>query len=428
MTDLFAISERLIDRGEGEAPPAPFDFTLTELFEGVARVNAFSLSIIFKTDEGLVVIDTGLKNGGPPIVEAIRRWSNDPFQTLIYTHGHLDHVGGSAAFLQDSKSNNHPPPMVIAHENVPKRFERYRLTNGYNMVINLRQTSQNPNRTFLGEGNDLFLDQSVVWPNITFSDHFSIKIGGLTFILHQAKGETDDHAWVWIPEKKTICPGDLFIWLFPNAGNPQKAQRYPVEWCQALRQMAGMGAEYFIPSHGWPIQGADRIRKACLETAEALDHLVGDTLEMMNRGCTLNEIIHTVKVDPKVLSRPFLRPLYDEPEFVVHNIWRLYGGWYDGNPANLKPARERDVAVEIAELAGGAESLASRALKTAEKGNLRLACHLIEMAALADPENKKVHGIRGEIYQQRRKEETSLMARAIFNQAEMDSKKISEEK
>jgi len=24
---------------------------------------------------------------------------------------------------------------------------------------------------------------------------------------------------------------------------------------------------------------------------------------------------------------------YDDPEFVVHNIWRLYGGWYDGNPA-----------------------------------------------------------------------------------------------
>ena len=78
MTDLFELSEQLIDQGEGEAPLAKLDFTLTELFEGVARVDAFSLSIIFKTGEGLVVIDTGLKNCGQPIVDAIRGWSKVP--------------------------------------------------------------------------------------------------------------------------------------------------------------------------------------------------------------------------------------------------------------------------------------------------------------------------------------------------------------
>jgi len=55
-----------------------------------------------------------------------------------------------------------------------------------------------------------------------------------------------------------------------------------------------------------------------------------------------------------------LRPLYDEPEFVVHNIWRLYGGWWDGNPAHLHPPGERAVATEVAELAGGADTLAWR--------------------------------------------------------------------
>jgi hypothetical protein len=36
-----------------------------------------------------------------------------------------------------------------------------------------------------------------------------------------------------------------------------------------------------------------------------------------------------------LLERPYLRPVYDEPEFVVRTVWRLYGGWYDGNPAHL---------------------------------------------------------------------------------------------
>jgi hypothetical protein len=31
-------------------------------------------------------------------------------------------------------------------------------------------------------------------------------------------------------------------------------------------------------------------------------------------------------------------PAYDEPAFVVRSIWRLYGGWWDGDSAHLKPA------------------------------------------------------------------------------------------
>ena len=45
-----------------------------------------------------------------------------------------------------------------------------------------------------------------------------------------------------------------------------------------------------------------------------------------------------MRVPEKVLRRPYLHPAYDEPEFVVRNLWRLWGGWYDQNPAHLKPA------------------------------------------------------------------------------------------
>ena len=51
-----------------------------------------------------------------------------------------------------------------------------------------------------------------------------------------ARGETDDHTWTWIPDRKAIFSGDLFIWMFPNAGNPQKVQRHAGEWAAALRQ------------------------------------------------------------------------------------------------------------------------------------------------------------------------------------------------
>src|SRR5205823_12758581 len=137
------------------------------------------------------------------------------------------------------------------------------------------------------------------------------------------------------------------IWASPNAGNPQKVQRYPREWAAALREMATLGAGTLLPGHGFPILGADRIEVALTETAELLESLVQQTLALMNDGARLDEILYTVRAPQHLLDRPYLRPVYDEPEFVVRNIWRLYGGWYDGNPATLKPAPDRAVATEL---------------------------------------------------------------------------------
>ena len=160
-----------------------------------------------------------------------------------------------------------------------------------------------------------------------------------------------------------LCCGDLFIWASPNAGNPQKVQRYPREWAQALRRMLTLEAEFLLPGHGLPVVGADRVRQALTDTADLLDSLVDQTLAVMNSGGRLDDAIHSVRPPPELEERPYLRPVYDEPEFIVHTVWRQYGGWWDGNPATLKPARERALAAELAALAGGAGVLAERALE-----------------------------------------------------------------
>jgi alkyl sulfatase BDS1-like metallo-beta-lactamase superfamily hydrolase len=114
--------------------------------------------------------------------------------------------------------------------------------------------------------------------------------------------------------------------------------------------------------------------------------------------------------------------VYDEPEFVVRNVWRRYGGWYDGNPARLKPPADAAVAAEVARLAGGAAALAGRAREVAGTGDLRLACQLVEWAAAAAPQDADVHEARADIYRERRDAERSLMAKGIFGAAERESR------
>ena len=191
---------------------------------------------------------------------------------------------------------------------------------------------------------DLVWPTEYRYPDETYVTERDLDVGGTTFHLRHEKGETDDHTVTWIPRAKVLCCGDLFIWASPNAGNPQKVQRYPAEWAAALRRMAALEPEVLLPGHGLPVVGADRVRAALTDTARYLEHLVDQTLAMMNEGARLSEILHTVRPPADLEGCPYLQPVYDEPEFVVRNVWRLNGGWWDGNPATLKPAPDAALA------------------------------------------------------------------------------------
>ena len=141
----------------------------------------------------------------------------------------------------------------------------------------------------------------------------------------------------------------------------------------------------------------------------------------MNEGARLDDIVATVKAPDHLLEKPYLRPVYDEPEFVVRNLWRLYGGWYDGNPARLKPPTDAAIAAEMASLAGGAAKLAERAAELADAGDLRLAGHLAELAAQAAPDDAGVHKVRAEVFGRRAAEERSTMCKGVFSWAQRES-------
>jgi alkyl sulfatase BDS1-like metallo-beta-lactamase superfamily hydrolase len=421
--DVLAIADRLwreetaVDVAHlfGVAPEIVGVADGTVFLPGFANVSAFL------TEEGLAMVDTGSPLTASAVHAEIRRWRSEPLRTAVYSHGHIDHVFGVGPFDDEADDRKWPRPVVLAHEGVPARFERYVLTAGYNEVVNRRQF----------QVQDLHWPVEYRLPDRTYRDVLRIGIGGESFELHHAKGETDDHTWTWVPGRRVLCCGDLFIWACPNAGNPQKVQRYPLEWAAALRTMAGLQAEYLLPGHGLPVVGADRVHRALTDTAELLESLVGQALELMNAGARLDDLIHTVAVPSHLGSLPYLKPIYDEPEFVVRNVWRLYGGWYDGNPATLHPARDSVLARELASLVGGAGRLAARAVELLEEPDdeaLRLAGHLAEFAALAAPDDPGVHEARAAVFGARRAAAASVMARGIYAWAESESGRLAGER
>jgi alkyl sulfatase BDS1-like metallo-beta-lactamase superfamily hydrolase len=134
-------------------------------------------------------------------------------------------------------------------------------------------------------------------------------------------------------------------------------------------------------------------------------------------------VLHEVTAPPHLLEKPYLKPVYDHPQFIVRNIWRLYGGWHDGEPDNLLPAPRAEQARAWVELAGGVGPVLARAAALRDEGSLRLACHLVEYAVLAEPGSGEAHALRREVYAARAQQQESSMARTILNHAALASER-----
>jgi alkyl sulfatase BDS1-like metallo-beta-lactamase superfamily hydrolase len=382
-----------------------------EIAPGVFFLHAFANVTVVRTGSGLLLVDTANYVARARTFASVRAIDRAPLHAAIYTHGHADHAFGLPPFLAEAAEKGWPRPRIIGHRSVAARFDRYRATTGYNGLINARQFSIPAS-----------WPSEYDYPDTVYEGALRFEpADGVTLELQHARGETDDATWVWWPERRILWTGDLFIWVAPNAGNPQKVQRYAAEWAAGLREMAARGAELLIPGHGMPIVGPARVRQALTDTAEWLESLVSQTLALMNAGATLEEVVRGVKPPARLAERRYLQPVYDEADYVVRNLWRLYGGWYDGLPAHLKPAPEAELGREVMTLAGGIDGLIGRALALAGDGRLALAAHLIDWAVAAEPEHREAHAARARIYERRAEDARALMTRGIFSATARES-------
>jgi glyoxylase-like metal-dependent hydrolase (beta-lactamase superfamily II) len=233
MPSLQKISDQLwtgeiSTRGAEHHPFAMYD-TTEEVAADVAFHKDFVNVTGFRTGDGLVLVDTGSFHPAQnhKSFRGIRSWNSERLHTAIYTHGHVDHAYGLPPFLREAEDRGWARPAVVGHEAVEPRMRRYVETAGYNEVINERQF-----------GVSLEWPTDPLVPTVSYRESLDLRVGDRELRLFHARGETDDHTWVFLPQPRVLCTGDLFIWSAPNAGNPQKVQRYAIDWSRALRRMA----------------------------------------------------------------------------------------------------------------------------------------------------------------------------------------------
>ncbi len=153
------------------------------------------------------------------------------------------------------------------------------------------------------------------------------------------------------------------------------------------------------------------------ETARYLRHIIDQVVPLLNAGKSPEEIVAAVESDPELAARPYLLELYDHPKFIVRNLIRRWGGWWNGVAADLFPASSARQAQEIAALAGGVPALVARGRALLASGDLEMACHVAEWAVRVAPDDVASLELKRDAYEKRGEATGNLMAQGIYRGA-----------
>ena len=338
----------------------------------------------FETDEGVVVVDTGMAGAGPVLLEHIHEVTDKPVTDIFVTHGHVDHLTGLWALAEA-----YPEARVIGHEKIKDRLVRYGALRG-----SIAKYMSQPYGELPGGVADIPL------PTAYISTETEFEIGGEVFRVHPHRAETDDQYYVSIPGRDIIAVADYYQGFLPNLGNGKRVQRYGTEWIAAFREMAGHDAQIMLPMHGKPVVGAGDVREALTLHADALEHIEAEVKAGLNAGLRKDEVIAAITWPDRFANDPRLDTYYVSPQDVGKMFVKQWTGWWDDQPAHWTPATLEAQSRQIVALAGGIDAFLDEARAVAQS-DIVMASHLSDWAFFADPSHKGAQDFAIETYKAR---------------------------
>ena len=395
-------SNETLDSDQGLSQEHSYEFrkevieVTDDIYVGVGY--GLANSIMIETEKNLIIVDTlGSVETATELIKDFRKISEKPIIAIIYTHNHLDHLGGAKVFFDEEYTE------IYAQENIIYNLDNIATT--IRPIIFERSSRQFgiplPEEEIVHQGIGGFLeinDQStfgLVRPNILFDDQMTLKIDDLTLMLAHVPGETDDHLYVWIPEKKVVMVGDNFYRSFANLYAIRGTKfRNPMEWVHSLDKIRLLNAEHLVPSHSRPISGEENVSKALTDYRDGIQFVHDQTIRYINKGLTPNEIVQKVKLPNHLAESPYLQPFYGSISSYIRSIFSGYIGWFSGNISDLHPLSATERAQKLANIARKQTKISDEAESALTNGEYQWALELADILLALDPDSTNAKNIK----------------------------------
>ena len=395
-------SNETLDSDQGLSQEHSYEFrkevieVTDDIYVGVGY--GLANSIMIETENNLIIVDTlGSVETATELIKDFRKISEKPIIAIIYTHNHLDHLGGAKVFFDEEYTE------IYAQENIIYNLDNIATT--IRPIIFERSSRQFgiplPEEEIVHQGIGGFLeinDQStfgLVRPNILFDDQMTLKIDDLTLMLAHVPGETDDHLYVWIPEKKVVMVGDNFYRSFANLYAIRGTKfRNPMEWVHSLDKIRLLNAEHLVPSHSRPISGEENVSKALTDYRDGIQFVHDQTIRYINKGLTPNEIVQKVKLPNHLAESPYLQPFYGSISSYIRSIFSGYIGWFSGNISDLHPLSANERAQKFVNIARKQTKISDEAESALTNGEYQWALELADILLALDPDSTNAKNIK----------------------------------
>ena len=356
-------------------------------------------SIMVEGDDGNIIIDAAdSMYEADKIYNLFKQKNSNPIKAIIYTHNHGDHTFGTQYYLNIQEER----PQIIAHEDTD--FYVQRIMGILNPIIATRSTrmfgTTLPEEELInvGIGPNLSVSKSptgYVKPDLTFRNELKINISGIEMELYHAPGETDDQIFIWLPNHKSLMPGDNVYKTFPNLYTIRGTSHRDVKgWIDSLDHMKTFNPEFLFPSHTKPIIGKEVIQNVLNTYRDAIQFVHDQTIRLMNQGMYPDEIAEKIKLPESIADSPYLKEFYGTVRWSVKSIFNGYLGWFNGNPAELDPLSREEKAKRILNLAGDIDVMIDDLRLAVEKEDMQWALELSDYLIALDSFTKEVKDLR----------------------------------
>ena len=369
-------------------------------------------SLAASTDDGVVVLDVSSPRHAKKMLGTLRDFTEDPVHAIVYSHGHHGYNSAVPIWLDHNNERGDTPPRLVGHENIVERYARYRETN----ELQARLASlQFPTGIPVGTVMETF---TVHDPTETFTDIMELVGGSRRVELIWAPSEVHDAIAMWFPDDGLLCGGAATPGIsIPNIGTPLRTQRFTIRWAETLERLDALGAETLLTEFGPLVEGTGAVHEQLSLTAEALRWLREEVVNRMNRGMGEIEIVHDMSFPEELFGKPWMLPIYGDPEYIVRDLFREESGWWDRNPTSLHPSLPSDAASAVLSAITDRDAVIKKAEELRDGGEIQLALHVIDLIALAEGEDAIViqaRALKTELLRLRGKEVTAFVSKSLY--------------